>query len=148
MPITFEQIHKIIVDNNLMNYFFLRQYLNELVNNNFIKLEDTKYDISDAGLSALKLFFTHIPLETRKKIDEYILMNKEKFKQESEYVASYYKKSQNEYIANCKVIENGIVLIEINISLVSAEQANIVCKNWQKHSSDIYSYIIKALTPQ
>ncbi|HAA81046.1 MAG TPA: DUF4364 domain-containing protein, partial [Thermoanaerobacter sp.] len=31
MPITDEQISKIILDNKLMNYFYLRQYLDELI---------------------------------------------------------------------------------------------------------------------
>ncbi|SNX55079.1 DUF4364 family protein [Thermoanaerobacterium sp. RBIITD] len=148
MPITGEQINRIILDNNLMNYFYLRQYLNELEESKFIILEDNKYNLTDSGLNALKLFFKHIPEETRKKIDEYVVINKEKFKQESQYVATYYRKSANEYIANCKVIENEIVLIEINLSLVNAQQAKIVCDNWKQKSNDVYSYIIKALTPQ
>ncbi|AST58657.1 DUF4364 family protein [Thermoanaerobacterium thermosaccharolyticum] len=148
MPITGEQINRIISDNNLMNYFYLQQYLNELEESNFIKLKENKYVLSEFGLNALKLFFKHIQENIRKKIDEYIVINKEKFKQESQYVATYYKKSDNEFIANLQVIENDIVLIEINLNLVNAQQAKIVCDNWKQKSNDIYSYIIKALTPQ
>ncbi|MDI3309819.1 MAG: DUF4364 family protein [Thermoanaerobacterium sp.] len=148
MPITGEQINRIISDNNLMNYFYLQQYLNELEESNFIDLKENKYVLSEFGLNALKLFFKHIQEETRKKIDEYIVINKEKFRQESQYVATYYKKSDREYIANLQVVENDIVLIEINLNLVNAQQAKIVCDNWKQKSNDVYNYIIKALTPQ
>ncbi|MEG6565561.1 DUF4364 family protein [Thermoanaerobacterium saccharolyticum] len=148
MPITGEQINRIISDNNLMNYFYLQQYLNELEESNFIDLKESKYVLTEFGLNALKLFFKHIQEGTRKKIDEYIVINKEKFKQESQYIATYYKKSNREYIANLKVVENDIVLIEINLNLVNAQQAKIVCDNWKQKSNDVYNYIVKALTPQ
>ncbi len=148
MPITGEQINRIISDNNLMNYFYLQQYLNELEESNFIDLKESKYVLTEFGLNALKLFFKHIQEGTRKKIDEYIVINKEKFKQESQYIATYYKKSDREYIANLKVVENDIVLIEINLNLVNAQQAKIVCANWKQKSNDVYNYIVKALTPQ
>jgi hypothetical protein len=148
MPITGEQINRIISDNNLMNYFYLQQYLNELEESNFVDLRENKYVLTEFGLNALKLFFKHIQEETRKKIDEYIVINKEKFRQESQYVATYYKKSDREYIANLQVVENDIVLIEINLNLVNAQQAKIVCDNWKQKSNDVYNYIVKALTPQ
>ncbi|ORX23050.1 hypothetical protein BVF91_08370 [Thermoanaerobacterium sp. PSU-2] len=148
MPITGEQINRIISDNNLMNYFYLQQYLNELEESNFVDLRENKYVLTEFGLNALKLFFKHIQEETRKKIDEYIVINKEKFRQESQYIATYYKKSDREYIANLQVVENDIVLIEINLNLVNAQQAKIVCDNWKQKSNDVYNYIVKALTPQ
>ena len=148
MPLTGEQINRIIVDNKLMNYFYLKHFLNELNDSKFIIFEDNKFFLSESGLTALKLFLTHIPEETRKKIDEYILYNKETFKQESQYIAIYSKKSANEYIANCKVVENGITLIDLSISVVDAEQAKIICDNWKQKSQDIYGYIINTLTFQ
>jgi len=141
MPITGEQINRIISDNNLMNYFYLQQYLNELEESNFVDLKENKYVLTEFGLNALKLFFKHIQEKTRKKIDEYIVINKEKFRQESQYVATYYKKSEREYIANLQVVENDIVLIEINLNLVNAQQAKIVCDNWKQKSNDVYNYI-------
>lgn len=148
MPVTDEQINKIILDNKLMNYFYLKQYLDELLDSDFIKSDNKKYLITNIGLNILKLFFTRIPLDTRQKIDEYILLNKEKFKQESQYIATYYKKSDNEYIANCKVIENDIVLIDLSINVVNSAQAKQICDSWKHKSQDIYGYIIKALTGQ
>lgn len=148
MPVTDEQISKIILDNKLMNYFYLKQYLDELLDSDFIKIDEKKYIITNDGLNILKLFFTRIPLDTRQKIDEYILLNKEKFKQESQYIATYYKKSDNEYIANCKVIENDIVLIDLSINVVNSAQAKQICDSWKQKSQDIYGYIIKALTGQ
>jgi predicted transcriptional regulator len=148
MPITDEQLSKIILDNKLMNYFYLKQYVDELVESGFVEIEEEKYFITEKGIEILKLFFTRIPFETRQKIDEYILLNKEKIKQESQYIATYYKKAENQYIANCKVVENGIVLIELNINVVNSEQAKLICDNWKQKSQDVYAYIIKALTGQ
>jgi len=148
MPITDEQLSKIILDNKLMNYFYLRQYLDELTDSNFINIIEEKYIVTIEGLEILKLFFTRIPSDIRQKIDEYILLNKEKFRQESQYIATYYKKSDNEYIANCKVIENDIVLIDLSINVVTSEQAKQICNTWKQKSQDIYGYIIKALTGQ
>jgi predicted transcriptional regulator len=148
MPITDEQLSKIVLDNRLMNYFYLKQYIDELIESGFVMIEEEKYHITEKGIEILKLFFTRIPFETRQKIDEYILLNKEKIKQESQYIATYYKKAENQYIANCKVVENGIVLIELNINVVNSEQAKLICDNWKQKSQDVYAYIIKALTGQ
>lgn len=43
------------------------------------------------------------------------------------------QKDENQYIANCKVVENDIVLIELNINVVNSEQAKLICDNWKQN---------------
>jgi len=147
MPLTSEQITDIVLRNNLINYFDLQQCLHELEESKMInKISGKKmYEITDMGLKTIDLFASRIDDDKQEIIKNYILTNKEKIKLETQVKSEIIKKSKTEYIVNLKVIEKDIELINLSLNVVSAEQAKLICSNWENKYHQVYDQIMNLL---
>lgn len=149
MPVTNNQITNIMIENNIMNYFSLQQYLVELFNSKFIStvIEDDKkcYIISEDGEKILNYFINRVPFTVKEKIQNMIESNIDKIKQEIQITADYIPEKENEYIVECKVNENGTNLIELRINVPTKSQAKIICEHWRTNSSEIFAEILESL---
>ncbi|OFI06119.1 hypothetical protein CLOACE_12620 [Clostridium acetireducens DSM 10703] len=142
------QITQIILENNFINYFTLQQYISELVSSNFLKYieKDGKHRliITDKGLKVLNLFKNRISNQKKYLIDEYLKNHLNNIKQEVTITADYTIEHKNNFIVNLKAVENDCILIDLKLNVGSNDQAKKLCAKWKKHSTEIYSKIIKA----
>lgn len=142
-------ITKIILENKLMNYIFLQQYLDELCEGKFlekIEAEDkVSYSLSPAGQQSLEYFTSLIPAGTKSRIDETLLTNKKKIKMENSIVADYDAVNENEFIANLKICEGDFTYIDLKLTVGSRSDAKKICSNWTLNSEKIYKKIISAV---
>ena len=51
----------------------------------------------------------------------------------------------DEYTVNLKIREKESPLLEINLNVVSRDQAVYICDHWEKKHSDVYSMLIEKL---
>ncbi|SHH01962.1 DUF4364 family protein [Tepidibacter thalassicus] len=149
IDLTNSQITQVVMENDLMNYFSLQQFLSELMQSNFLTTykEDGKeyYSLTKKSIQALEYFMSRIPSDIKEKIDVYIFKNKEKVLKETQIKANFSKISENEFIVNLKVIENQTPLIHIDLNVASNKQAKLICENWKKNAPNIYGEIIQLL---
>ena len=149
MPFTNNQLVSIMIENNIMNYFSLQQYLTELIDSKFIqtKSEDGKqfFSITEDGEKILNYFITRVPFTVKEKLADIVESNADKIKQEIEITADYISEKHCEYIVECKVNENGISLIELKVNVPTKEQAKIICENWRNHASLIFGEVFESL---
>ena len=149
IPITNNQLVNIMIENNIMNYFSLQQYLNELVNSKFveIKSEDEKkfYFVTADGEKILNYFINRVPFTVKEKIGDIMESNTDKIKQEIEIIADYIPEKMTEYIVECKVNEHGITLIDFKVNVPTKDQAKLICENWRKHGALIFGEIFESL---
>ena len=133
MPLSHAQITQFVMEKSYTDYFSLQQYLTELVDAKLIKREQenhtTLYIIANKGITTLEYFINHIPETIRLEIDDYIKKNRQHFKKELEITAEYIPEKSNEYMVYCKVKENDITLINLQVSVASREQAKKICDN-------------------
>lgn len=65
MPIDDIRFNKIMLENRFMNYFFLRQYFGELVEEGLIHIHNDNgskiYSITEKGMSVLNMFEHILP---------------------------------------------------------------------------------------
>lgn len=148
--LTSEQITNIILENNLINYFLLKQYLSELVESQFLSLDETDsksmYSITAAGFATLELFKNRIPQNVIIIINKYISDNFKRIEAETSVTSNYIPKSENEYIVRCKIMENSSALIDVALNVPTRSQAKNICDNWEKNALEIYSDIILSIT--
>lgn len=149
MPLSHAQITQFIMEKTYTDYFSLQQYLTELVDAKLISKEQenhtTRYIIANKGILALEYFTSRIPENVRLEIDDYIQKNRQNLKKELEITAEYTPEKSNEYMVNCKVKENDITLINLQLSVPSREQAKIICDNWKKNAQNLYGSILSSL---
>ncbi len=146
------QITKLVLENKLMNYFFLQQFLNELCEAGFLSTgqEEGKalYSITQNGKQTLGFFTGHIPAGIKARIDSTISSIKKSIRNETLIHADFKPESENEFVVELRVREDSFTLIDLKIAAGTKSDARLICDNWLKHSQSIYSEIIESLTKQ
>lgn len=149
VPLTNGQITEFVLENNYMNYFLIQQFLGELVSSKFIEYSrsDNKeiYTLLKKGKITLDYFIDRIPEEIKKDIDTNFEIKKEEIKRETQVIGDYFKKNENEYIVNLKLVENNNTLFSLYLNVVSSEQAKTICDNWKLNPDSVYQQILSTL---
>lgn len=150
IPLSNAQISQFALEENFMNYFALQQFLADMVQSGYLdKSQDnnaTRYAVTDEGITTLEYFEKHIPIDTRNRINKYVAENRKTVKKDFEITANYfYDHANNEFIVKCGIYEEETMLMEINVSVVTREQAKLICKNWKVNVNTLYGNIIAEL---
>lgn len=148
-PISNSQITQFILENDIMNYFMLQQYLGELKDSRFIieKPKDSEhmYIITDKGKKTLSYFVDRIPKAQIKKIDDLLNIQREKLIKNTQVQADYIKLKDEEYLVKLDVIEKDIPIINLKLSVANNKQAKQICKKWRENAPNLYGQIINLL---
>lgn len=148
LPVPMSQIEIVALD--YMDYFALQESLHGLLDIRYIEAHKenntTRYIITEEGLQSLDYFEKLLPQETRNKINNYILDNRKRIKRDYETTANYFKNLNSEdFIVKCALYEDDIMLMEINLSVVSRDQARLICDNWKNNITKLYGSILENL---
>ena len=150
LPLSFNQITLFAVADNDMELFLVQQNLSEMTQSGYLeKLQNnnaTRYSITEEGVNVLEYFEKQIPHDTRNKISKFVAENKKDAKKEYDVVASQiFDFNINEYLIRCGVYENETMLMEVNLYVVSKEQAQSICSNWKENVEHLYANILSQL---
>jgi DNA-binding PadR family transcriptional regulator len=150
LPLSRSQITDFVREGEYMDYYTMQQTLAEMVEGAYLeKIQDnnnTRYSITDEGVTTLDYFENHIPGRIRSRINKYVHDHFSSVKRDFEVTANYFLDTEtNEYIVKCGVYEDKCVLMEINVSVVSREQAKLIQNNWKSHVSEIYINLLTEL---
>ena len=148
-PISNNQITDIILENDLINYFTLQQYLNELLSSNFIKQIDSqnnhKFIITKKGIKVLSLFGNRISKDKIDILDNYIDKRFNDIKSKILVNANYTTKHKNSFMVNLKISESNSTLMNLKLNVDSKKAAQKLCEKWEKNFSEIYYKIVELL---
>ena len=117
-PLSNSQISEFILDKGYTNYFTVQRAFHELEEENMLRVKQIRY-MSHYALSD----------EGSEAIEmfEYHIPNSIK-----EDIAQFLKEKESP-------------LLEINLNVVSRDQAVYICDHWEKKHSDVYSMLIEKL---
>lgn len=148
-PVSNNQIIQIILENNLMNYFILQQYISELISAGFLRYaqdnEKSRLIITQNGSEVLSLFQNRIPSEKAEELDNYLNKQMDNIKREVTVTADYTIEHKDNFIVNLKAVENDSIIIDIKLNVASNKQARDICHKWKSNSSHIYSKFMELL---
>jgi len=154
IPLSNSQISDFALSKNYMNYFSLQECLSEMVNVKYLdsykENNTTRYTITDNGIQILNYFEKRLSSDMRNKINRYILDNRKSIKKDYEITANYFKEiNSDDFTVKCAIYENDDMLMEISLSVVSRDQAKLICNNWKSNINTIYGDILsKLITPE
>lgn len=150
LPISNIQLTEIVLENKLINYFTLQEYITELISSELLtKISQNSKDrlvISNKGKEVLSLFKNRLSKEELDKLDSYIDGRMNLIKKEATVSADYTIENSNSYVVTLNASENNIPLIEVRLTVASNKQARELCSKWKDNPSDLYTKIIKVLT--
>lgn len=142
-------ISDFFLDRGYTNYFNVQTLFSELEDEKLISSSSTHkstyYTITNDGKDTLNCFHYEISPDIKNDIKEYL---KEHFNTIVEMLSvnsDYSRVRTNEYIVNCKICERDSLIASVSITVASEELARLVCSNWEKNNSEIYSFLIKSL---
>lgn len=138
-----EELSRFILENDLLNYFFLKQYIVELLESNLISLDSNDcYFITEDGSLALDLFINKIPKDVlsnlKNKITEF---KKNKIKDQS-VISKYYKDDYDRFYVNLSIKENESVIFSLNFEVPTEDYAKLICSNFKETPENFYLKII------
>ena len=150
MPLTESQLIQFILEKEFMNYFVFKQHLSELTASQMIEYNASEkysyYLISKKGEQTLEIFGKLIADDVKSILDNEIILKKNQFKKDSEIITNYVMIGEFEYIVYLMAIEKGTPLIDLRLNVGSKEQAEELCKNWKRNSSEYFKKIISIIT--
>ncbi|MDO4976174.1 MAG: DUF4364 family protein [Eubacteriales bacterium] len=148
-PMTTSQLSEFFVNNGYTSYFHLQQAINELDDSEFIMgnvvRNTTNYHLTISGKETLDMFEQKIPEPIKKDILDYFAMKKYQLRKEVDITAEYFPTKKGEYMVKTQIKEKGTILMEMNLNVISKEQAIEVCDKWSDKCESVYSKIMEIL---
>lgn len=148
-PLMNAQLTAFILEKEYTNYFNIQRAISELIDDSFITSDTIRnsslYRITDSGRETLKFFDNMISQGIKEDIEAYLTENKHELQEEVSAPAQYYQVKKGEYMANLKVVERDIPIIDLKLVVPTEDEAALLCNNWREKSSEVYSYLMAAL---
>lgn len=148
-PLTNAQISEFFLENEYTNYFSLQEAINDLDDSGFIFSEAIRntsyYHLTSEGRQTLEYFGNKIPNAIIDDVDIFLIKNKYELRNEVGTLSDYYRSSTGDYIVHCQVKESNAILIELNLSVPTKEDASSMCARWKDASTEIYQNVMSNL---
>ncbi len=149
-PLTSQQALRFVVEAELMNYIDVQLALAELTEAGLIvALGDEAvraHRLTGRGRQTLAFFETRIPAERRVAIDQAVPKWRDVFRRERQISADFAPGlSSSEYIVHMSAHENERLLFDVQLSVVSREQAAAACEAFRERAADVYEALTKLL---
>lgn len=145
--LTKDQLTEFVLDKNYMNYFFIQQYIGELIEGQFIETsqdgDNHKYVLLEKGETSLEYFQNKIPDNIKVELSKVFKLQESIKKKSAQVISEYYQKeNSDQYIVNLKLVENEETLFSLYFEVPSEEQSKIICSNWEENTESLYQNII------
>ncbi len=148
-PLTNSQISEFVLEQGYTNYFKLHQVIGELIDDRLIRKESTHnrtlYYLTEEGEKTVRLFRNDISPHIRKDIQTYLKNNEYKLRDEISVRADYYLNSADEYNVRCQIMEQGLPLIDLTVTVPTKSEASTIANNWSAKNQEIYALVMKTL---
>lgn len=143
---TQRQITEFILKKDYLNFFLIQQYLLELIESEFISIsiidDEEKYSVSKKGKLALDYFDLKIPTNIKEELNSESETYKAVQKKETQVIGEFFKKEDQQYLVNLKLVEKENTLFSLYIDVPTEVQAELICNSWKNNTDSIYSSII------
>ncbi|MEQ3346254.1 DUF4364 family protein [Peptoniphilus senegalensis] len=137
-----------VLDIELFNYFYFKQYLKELESTGLVLFDcDKKYYLSEDGVKTLNIFYEQIPEENIKFLDEKIKKYRHELLLKNSVSAETFEERDANY-AHLKIKDDEIDVLDLKIETSDEEMAKKISANFKKNAENIYSEILKILTEE
>ena len=148
-PLTNAQISGFILDKGYTSYFHLQQAISELTDSGLIRSETVRnasyFYITKSGVQTLEYFGKEISDEIKEEIAEFFRTNAMEIKEELSSVADYYKGEKEGYLVRCRAKEKDIPLIDLTLTVPTAEAAEAICETWKTRNKAVYEKLLDML---
>lgn len=148
-PLSQSQISEFILEAGYTNYLTLQQSLSQLAEAGLVKTYSTRnrtvLSITQEGRNTLGYFESEINDVIKQDIRTYFQKHSLELRNQVSISSNYYKTTCGEYEAVLNAKDHNATLIEIKLSVPTAELADSICNNWAKKNQQIYDTLTRML---
>ena len=145
MPMSNSHITQIVLENNLLNYFGLQQYLSELIDAGLLieSVDGKKHmlSLSEKGSNSLELFVSRIPEKKKSVVDTYFIENIDLIKKEISVFSEYILEGKQPMV-HLALKSNSTTMIEIKIPAEDNSEVQEISQQWKENYEEIYAKIM------
>lgn len=150
-PVSLEKLTRLLTwDENVMSYFDLTILLGELIEDGFIErlyyMNEESIQLSEKGADTSDFFSGRVPKSIRQKIKGFA--DKDGYDEKTNpnaTTADIAAIAQNHYMAELRMLDGGIPMLELSIDAGSRAQAELARDRLKEHSREIYCYLCEIL---
>lgn len=99
----------------------------------------------EEGEESISFFENKISDAIKQDIADFFVEKKFSLKNEVSVKSDYYRNTNGEFSVHCQVIEHGMPLIDLTVTVPSREEAETMTANWTARNQEIYAYIMTHL---
>ena len=151
-PCTELQLLQFLFEHDLMNYFDMMFALNDLCAGGQVMRVHQRigflYQLTEAGLEALALFGSRIPMSLKTLLQSVSGDWKARFRQERQYQQEVRHTPRGEYELTLTVTEQDMDMMRLTLSLPNRELCSQLTANWPKRAGEIYETVLRMLTEE
>ena len=141
-PMSYNQISAFLIGKGYTDAFTVQQALNDLQEAHLAQQEvirhRSSYEITREGEEALVYFGQDISEGIITDIEEFLKENKVKLRSEVGCTADYVPNG-TDFLVTCEIRDGKNILIRLELSAPTKDQAEIMCDNWESASQKIYA---------
>ena len=150
-PCSNAYITNIILNNNFLNYFLLQQYLNDLVESNYLVLlkpkDEILYKLAPRGKKILEMFQNRI---SKFKIDCFNNYMNSFTQKETSIISktNYSKTNSDSFKLNIEFDRSNENIMSLNLKIESEQDLKSIIRNCKDNPQNIYNLILSSLKNQ
>ena len=148
-PVLELTIEKAMIENEFMNYFSFKTYINELEEEGFVRaiqiIDKSHYEILDRGRETLNYFNDLILGSEKEVLSKYIDKNINDICKSKEMMIDYKKTGNSKYQVDVNLLEKENSYFRLTLEVPSKESVDKIIGNWTNNSSDVYVEIMNLL---
>ena len=150
-PLSGSQLTQIILSSAKIDFFEVHQALDFLIMANEVftykNMDDiVVFQLTDDGKNTVSHFYMHIPLEIQEyikhELDSLFIMQRK----ERQLTAIPVPINHNEFVAQCRLCDNDLPLLEMSFYAGSLNDAKKMCENFKSNTTNIYETLLNMLT--
>ena len=132
-----------IMENTIVNYFTLLQYLTELTETGYVAKNADIYYNTQKGSEALGFFEKSIPYTTRENLKASIrkLLNLPS----SDILTAFSQREDGQYEVSCSVQEGNSTLFELKLPVGTVKTAERACAAFEATHGELYQFMLEKL---
>lgn len=148
-PLTNSQISEFIVDQEYTNFFTVQNILAECIDTGLIREEKTyqrtTYYLTKEGEETIDYFHSQISAAIQEDIDNHLKAKQYDLRDDSQVVADFYRNTNGEYNVHLVVKEKLSPIIDLTVTVPTANVAESMANNWSKNNQEVYALIMSQL---
>ena len=147
--VTQGMLSSFLLESGYANFVSLAESYAQLEKQGLVRIilsGDKKFlKLTDAGIHALGFFGGRLSPQIRSQVDEWLVENGRRIREDREVTAVYERMTSGVYEVRMSVREKDVTILEVKIAVPDADSAEAVAGRWQEKNTDIYQYLIENL---